>query len=250
MDDEKQLKKSFFLRLRKNLVKAGNDSALAGRVARPLHVGRVLQQRQHAALAVLGKGVQVECLVVERRKIDLEVAGMNDHAHRRLDRQRHAIHQRVRHADGLDGERPDGELHLRLDLDQLDLVEQLMLFQLAFHVGQRELGGVHRNLELAQDPRQAADVVLVPVRQHNGAHMLLVLNQVGDVGDNNVDAQQLRLGEHQARVDHNNVVFPAHCQAVHSELAQPAQGNDLQLFCLHLCLLMLPPRGGREGLLV
>ncbi len=174
--------------------------------------------------------MQIECLVIERREIDLEVAGMNNHAHRRLDGQRHAIHQRVRHADGFNGERPNGEFHLGLHLDQLDLIRKLVLFQLVVHVGQRELGAVHGNLQLVQDPRQAADVVLVPVRQHNAAHMLLVLNQVGDVGHHNVDAQQFRLGKHQARVNDNNVVFPAHCQAVHAELAKPAQGDNLQLF--------------------
>ncbi len=167
---------------------------------------------------------------------------MNDDAHRRLDRQCHAIHQRVRHADRLDGEWPDGELFFGRDLDQLDLVQQLVLFQLVFHVGQRELGGIHRNLQLVQDPGQSADVVLVAVRQHDGANVPLVLNQVGDVGHHNVHAEQLRLGEHQARIDHNNVVFPAHRQAVHAELAQPAQGNDLQFFCLHRSSLMLPPR--------
>ena len=138
----------------------------------PLHVGRVLQQGQHAALAVLGKGVQVEGLVVERREIDLEVAGVDDDADRRFDGQRHAIHQRVGHADRLDGERADGELFLGRDLDQLGFVEQLMLFELAFHVGQRELGGVDRDLELAQDPGQAADVVLVAVGEDDGADML------------------------------------------------------------------------------
>ena len=133
--------------------------------------------------------MQVEGLGVERREIDLEIAGMNNHAHRRLDRQRHAIHQRVCHPNGLDGERPDGELHLGLDLDQFDLIRKLVLFQLVVYVGQRELGAVDGNLQLVQDPRQPADVVLVPVRQHDAAHVLLVLNQVGDVGHHNIDAQ-------------------------------------------------------------
>ncbi len=129
-------------------------------------------KRQHAALAVFGKGVQVEGLVVERREIDLEVAGMNHDADRRFNGQRDAIHQRVRHADRLDGERPDGELFSGRDLDQRDFVEQLVLFELAFDVGQRELGGVDRNLDLAQNPRQAADVVLVPVGENDGPDML------------------------------------------------------------------------------
>ena len=56
--------------------------------------------------------------------------------------------------------------------------------------------------------------------------MRFVLNQVGDIGHNDIHAQQLRLREHQARVDHDNVVFPAQREAVHAELAQPAEGND------------------------
>ena len=59
---------------------------------------------------------------------------------------------------------------------------------------------------------------------------LLVFNEVGDVGDDDVDAEQLRLGEHEAGVNDDNVVFPANGEAVHAELAQPAKGNNFQLF--------------------
>ena len=83
----------------------------------------------------------------------------------RVDRQRDAVHQRVGHADRLDGERPDARTSPRSDLDQLGFVEQLVLFELAFDVGQRELGAVDGHVQLAQNPGQAADVVLVPVRQ-------------------------------------------------------------------------------------
>ncbi len=220
---------------RKDFVEARTHRALAGRIAGPLHVGRVLQQRQHAALAVLGKRVQIERLVVERREIDLEVAGVDHDADRRLDRQGHAIHQRMSHPDRLDGERADGELFLGRDLDERGLVEQMMLFELAFDKGQRELGGVHRNLELAQNPGQAADVIFVPVGEDDGPDILPVFNQVGDIGHNDVDAQKLRFRKHQAGVDHDNVVFPPQCQAVHPELAQAAQGNDFQFLDLHSC---------------
>src|SRR5208283_1012687 len=100
----------------------------------------------------------------------------------------------VRHADGLNGEWPDGELPLRLDLDQLDIVKQLVLFQLVFNIGQREFGGIHRHLQLVQDPGQPPNVILVPVGQNDGPHVFLVLNQVGDVGNDDVYAQELRLG--------------------------------------------------------
>lgn len=148
---------------------------------------------------------------------------MNHHADRRFNRQRNAIHQRVRHANRLNREPADGELLLRRDFDQLDLIEHMVLVELAFHVCQRELGGVDGDFDFAQNPRQAANVVLVPVRQDNAAHALLVFYEVGDVRHDNIDAEQLRFGEHEARVDDDNVVFPFERHAVHAELAEPAR---------------------------
>ena len=106
---------------------------------------------------------------VQRRKIDLEVAGVNHDADRGLDSQRHAIHQRVGHADGLNREWPDRKLLARSNLNQFGFIEQFVLFELAFDIRQRELGAIHRHLELAQNPRQPANVVLVPVGQNDRA---------------------------------------------------------------------------------
>ena len=63
------------------------------------------------------------------------------------------------------------------------------------------------------------------VREHDGAHHALVLFQVGNVGNNDVDAQQFLLGKHHAGVDDDNVVARAERHHVHSELAQSAQGD-------------------------
>ena len=47
--------------------------------------------------------------------------------------------------------------------------------------------------------------------------------------------------EHQAGINNNNVIFPAQREAVHSELAKTAKGDNLQFFALHLSGLMLTP---------
>ena len=73
-----------------------------------------------------------------------------------------------------------------------------------------------------------ADVIFVRVRQHDGAHHSLVLLQVGDVRDDDVHAEQFLLGEHQARVDHDDVVAGAQRHHVHAEFAQSAQRNGPQ----------------------
>src|SRR6185437_5381763 len=90
----------------KYLVKARPHGAFAGRVAGAFDIGRVLQQRKHAALTVLGKRVQVECVLVERGKVDLEVAGMDDNANRSLDGQRDTVYQRVSDPNGLNRKGP------------------------------------------------------------------------------------------------------------------------------------------------
>ena len=60
--------------------------------------------------------------------------------------------------------------------------------------------------------------------------VLLVFDQIGDVRNNNIHAQQLGFRKHQAGVDDNNVVFPAEGEAVHAELAQSAEGDNFQFF--------------------
>ena len=212
---------------RENLLEACTHRAFAWRVARALDVGRILEQRQHALLAVLGEGVQIEEPVVGRRGIDLEVAGMDQHAHRRMDGQRHAVHQAMRHLDGIDGERPDLEALAGLDLVELGIIQQAMLFQLAFHIGQRELGAVDRDVELRQQPGQRADVVFVPVGQHHGAHMLAILDQVAEVGNDDVHAEQFGFGEHQAGIDDDDVIAPANGHAIHAKFAESTQRNNL-----------------------
>ncbi len=102
-----------------------------------------------------------------------------------------------------------------------------VLFQLALDVGEREFGGVDGNVQLRQQPGQRADVVFVSVRQHHGAHVLPVLEQIAEVGDDDVHAQQLGFGEHEPGIDDDDVVTPANGHAVHAEFAESAQRYNL-----------------------
>ena len=153
--------------------------------------------------------MQVEGLAVRRREIDFEVAGVHDHADWSLNGQRDAVHQAVGDANGLDGEGAEVKLLPRRNLDQFRVVEQLVFFQLAFDIGQGELGRVDRHFQFTQDPWQPTDVVLVTMGQDDGANMLAVFGEVRDIGDDNVDAQQFSLGKHETGIDDDDVVCPA-----------------------------------------
>ena len=94
-------------RAHEQILEARAHGAFAFGVAGPIDVGRIRHQQQHAALAVFGQRVQIEEHVVGGRRIDFEIAGVNDHAQRRRDGQQHAAHNRVRDVDELDRERPE-----------------------------------------------------------------------------------------------------------------------------------------------
>ena len=145
----------------------------------------------------------------------------------RVDGKSDAVDQAVRDPDRLDGERAQRKLRARSNLDQLGVIEHLVLFKLALDVGQGELRAVDGHVQLGENPRQAANVVLVSVREDDATDLLFVLDQIGDIGDDDVHAKKLDLGEHQAGVDDENVVFVADGEAVHAEFAQSAERNDL-----------------------
>src|ERR1035438_10901509 len=77
------------------------------------------------------------------------------------------------------------------------------------------------------------------MREDNAANPLAVLDQVGDVGDHNVDPEQFSFGEHEPGVDYDNIVVPADRHAVHTELAEAPQGDNLQFSSWHGVLMML-----------
>ena len=90
------------------------NGALAFRVTGPIDIRRIRHQQQHAALAVVGKRVEIEQLVVGGRGIHLEIAGVNDDAERSRHRQRDAADYRVSDANKFDFERAQLEAIARL----------------------------------------------------------------------------------------------------------------------------------------
>ena len=76
-------------------------------------------------------------------------------------------------------------------------VQPLVILQLDLDQPARQFGRVDRRVHLAQEVRQAADVVLVPVCHEDGLHLLAPLDDVLVVRDDQVDAGHVELREHQ-----------------------------------------------------
>ncbi len=100
------------------------------------------------------------------------------------------------------------------------------LLELVLDEGQRQRGAVDRAVEERQHVRHGADVILVAVRQHQRGDAVLL--QLPQVRNDQVDAEQLRLGEHHARIDEDGRVAAGDDHHVHAELAEPAERDDLE----------------------
>ncbi len=122
---------------------------------------------------------------------------------------------------------PSVELAAGLHFVELRGIEHLVLFEAALDQGQREGGAVDRDVHLRQQERDAADVVFVAVGENQAADVLAILLEVGEVGRDDVDAQQFGVGEHHAGVEDDDVVAVADGHAVHAELAQAPERDDL-----------------------
>ena len=102
-----------------------------------------------------------------------------------------------------------------------------MLVELRLDEPEREargpdLGHVH----LAQEIREGADVVLVPVREDDGADVVPPVAQVLEVGEDEVDAEMLVPREGQAGVDDDEPVVALDDRHVLADLAQAAERDD------------------------
>jgi len=172
-----------------NLFELRTNHALAGSVSGSLDVRGILQQGQHALLAVFGEGVEVKQFIIRRREIDLEIAGVDDHTQRRMHRDRDRADDGVGDLDGIDREWTELEAFTRHHFVQFGIVQQAAFFELVFHVGQGEFRGVDGHVQLGDQPGNAAYVVLVPMREQHAAHFFAVLNQVGKGGNDDVNAE-------------------------------------------------------------
>ena len=133
--------------------------------------------------------------------------------------------------DHLDLERPGvddvaGREHVELRLAQLVLVE------LGARHRDRQLAAVGdrdaRLPQLAQQPRQAAEVVLVAVRDHDRLDVVDPLAQVREVRQHEVDAHLLGGREAQAGVDDDDPALVLDDRHVLADLAHASQREDAQ----------------------
>jgi hypothetical protein len=138
--------------------------------ARSLRVRRVREEEVDSAVPELGERPHVGLEAVHGRVVELPVGGDQHAARRRLEHRGDGVGDRVRHADELDVERSDARPLSGLRLLQLGRPEQPVLVELRLDEPERQPRGPDlRHAHLAQEVRQRADVILVPVREDDCA---------------------------------------------------------------------------------
>ena len=125
--------------------------------------------------------------------------------------------------DGLDGEAAELELAARRDLHELGRAEQAVLLELVLDESDRQARGVDGDVEFLEEIRQAADVVLMAVRDDDAADAVLVLHGKREVGDDEVDAEHVAVREHEPAVDHDHVLAALVERDVLAHFAEAAQ---------------------------
>ena len=204
------------------------DEALGAGESRPLRVRRVTEQEVDAPVPDLGETADVGSQAVDRRVVELVVAGVEDPQATRLEHDRDGVRDRVRHPDelGPEGADLDGAL-LGPRLTQLGRLRKTVLVELRLEQPEREtcppdLGHLH----LAHQIRQRADVVLVRVREEHGANPVRPLPQVCEVWEHEVDAEMLVARKGEARVDDDDLAGRLVDHQVLADLAQAPERRD------------------------
>jgi hypothetical protein len=133
----------------------------------------------------------------------------------------------VVHGEELEVERAEGHLVAlgHLAGDRLDLV----LLELGVDERQRELGADQGDVApLAEQVRHPADVVLVPVGEHDRHDVVQPVPDGGEVGEDDVDAGLVLLGEEDPAVDDQQLAVVLEHRHVAADLAEPSERDHAQ----------------------
>ena len=110
--------------------------------------------------------------------------------------------------------------------NELGAVEHPRFLDAVAGEAERELRAVDRDGDVAQEVGEPAGVVLVRVGEHDALDPVGVLAEVREVGQDEVDAGHVGLGEHEPAVDDEDAPLDLEAEAVPADLAQPAEEDE------------------------
>jgi hypothetical protein len=120
-----------------------------------------------------------------------------------------------------------------LDLTELGLLD-LVLFKLPFDQAKGELRSQYGNgnTQLLEQVGQCSRVVLVTMCDHDAAKAIFALHHIRVVGQDEIHARVIVVGEHDSGIDHDHVVAILDDGHVLSDTIEPAEGYDAEAVSL------------------
>ena len=214
-----------------DVAQARAHGGLGGGEPRSRGVGRVREQEVDPGRAELVDGVKAGSPPIDRRLVELEVTGVHDGARRRGHEDAERSGDGVRHREEGDVERAERDGRAVLDLTELGRAD-VVLGELPLDDAEGELARVDGHLarEVLEQVRQRARVVLVAVRDDDATELLLVLEDVGVVREDEVDAGLSLVWEHETGVDEDHVVPVLEGGHVLADAVQASQRDDLERY--------------------
>ena len=130
------------------------------------------------------------------------------------------------HVDEFHGEAAGLDQIAGLVGDQTDRVGQTVLLQLEADQTVGQSRAVDRRVGGLEDVGDGPDVILMAVGNEEAAQLLLTVDEIGDVGDDQIDAVHIVLGEAQAAVHDEHIVAVFEHGHILPDLIQPAERDD------------------------
>ena len=213
---------------RNDLTKRLADDAFRLRHPRPFGVRRVAEHEVDALVAELRQSSDVRLQPVDGGVVDLVVARVHDPTGRRLEHHSNAVRNRMRHPHERDAEGADlARGVVGVDLAQLGRAQQPVLVELRLHEPEGQACRPDlRDPYLAQEIRQRADVIFVPVREDQRADVCGAFAEIGEVRQDEIDAQMLVSRKRQAGVDDDEGAVTLVDGQVLADLSQAAERHD------------------------
>src|SRR5262249_39623154 len=118
---------------------------------------------------------------------------------------------------------------------ELSFLNDPVLFELALHQSHRECRPIDQNIQIKKNEHQGTDMILMTMRKKYRSDFALVFEKIGNVRDDDVDAQKLFVEEHHTSIDNDDVAIRTKHHHMHSEFAEPPKKNDFKcLVSLHV----------------
>ena len=193
--------------LTEQLLKALAHLALAHGIAGALCICGIGKQCQNAFFAILGEASQIDHISVYRGGVNLEVAGLDNHACRAADGKTYCVRNGVVHMDKFNIKGTQSDVVPGANFHQLGLVQQTVLLELALDQADGQLSGIDGHIDPLEQECQAADMVLVAVGHQYTLDFVSVFFYIGKIRDHQVHARQIRCRECQTAVHNEHIVL-------------------------------------------